>query len=203
MFDGREILQRDDARFGREDLAAVIGRREIGQAAHEHALRLAALTVDLHARNARGGFGRVESGSLPMSSATTESTICARVAPDVLRRLKAAAKAGDDDRFVATGPAGVGCGLRRTRIRRGTRLCLLDRRRRAGPCASAGEAASARMVSDAEPRTSVLTRMFFASPGIRRPSRGTRNGDDIIQTRAARQHIYKIYLKCGFADPIQ
>jgi hypothetical protein len=97
---GGEILQRDDAGLGGEDLAAVIGRREVRQAADQHVLRLAALPIDLHARDASRGLGGVEVRKLADVLGDDRVDDLVRVAPDVLRRLKAAAETGDDDGFI-------------------------------------------------------------------------------------------------------
>jgi hypothetical protein len=61
---GGEVLERHHAGLGGEDFAAVVGGGEVRQTAHQHVLRLAALAVDLHARDARGDLRRVEIGQL-------------------------------------------------------------------------------------------------------------------------------------------
>ena len=63
---GGKILKRDRTGFRREDFAAVVGRRVIApvEAAKEHPAGFAAIALDLHAGDARGGIGNGDVGQL-------------------------------------------------------------------------------------------------------------------------------------------
>ena len=92
-----EVLDLDEAALGGEDLAAVIGGRDVGQAAHGDARRLAATARHRDARHARQRARREGVGELADVLGDDRVDDAVRRALDRLRRFEAAAQAGDDD----------------------------------------------------------------------------------------------------------
>ena len=129
---GREILKCHHPRFGGKDLAPVVGRGEIGKAADQHAVRLAAAPRDLQSGNARRGFGGIDVGQLANVFGDDRIDLLPAVLLEALRRLEGLADAGDDDRSLGiarVGGGGVGGWCRVGRGGGRWRGCLGERRR--------------------------------------------------------------------------
>ena len=124
----REVLQGDGAALGGEYLAAVIRGRVEGlvEAAQQHRAGLAALAQHLDAGNARGGVGDRDVRQLADILGDDRVDLLRRGPLYVLRGLKAAPEAGDDDALLRRRGGRIG-GLRRRAFRRGLRLAGITR----------------------------------------------------------------------------
>ena len=98
----REILQRNGASFGSENLAAVVRGLVIisVEAAHVDIVRFTAAAVHLHARNARCSVRDSNVGQLADVFSDDRIDLLNAVLLDVASRLQRPPKAGDDDSLV-------------------------------------------------------------------------------------------------------